>query len=240
MYFDIHSHIIPGVDDGAANASEAEQILKLMKLRGADAVAATPHFYAEQIAFDTYSEKVAVGYEAVKPIAKSVGIRLVNGYEVRYFPGIGHSDILNRLTLGGSGYMLLELQYGEDITDRMASDIADIYYNRRITPIFAHIERYEKYRGFEKILDMIDDGIALAHINTSSLSDSYKKPAVSLIKNGYVHFIASDAHNTGARQPLYPTAFEKIASRLGEKYVDGLKNNSERLFNEIAAKEFNI
>lgn len=237
MYFDIHSHIVPGVDDGAANLEQAERLIEMMKLRGADAIAATPHFYAEDVEFDTYSAAVENGFCTLKPIAESLNVRLVKGYEVRYFQNIGRSDILRSLTLGNSDYMLLEFIYGEEITDRMIEDVADIYYNHRITPILAHLERYEKYRGFDKALDLIDEGIALAHINTSSFVDGYKKAALNLVKNGYVHFIASDAHNTDARQPLYPLAFKKLASRLGQDRLDELKDNSARLFEEITAKD---
>lgn len=236
MYFDIHSHIIPGIDDGAANLEQSKQLLRMMKARGADAVAATPHFYAESVNFESHSARAKQGFDAIKPLAEAIGLTVIKGYEVRYFHGIGRSDILKSLTLGGSDYLLLEFRYGEDITDRVISDVSDIYYNYSITPILAHIERYRKYRGFEKALELIDDGIALSHVNTSSFTDSYKKAAFSLINDNRVHFIASDAHNTETRQPLYTVAFEKLASHFGDDCVEQFKYNSEQLFDEIAGK----
>ena len=58
MLFDIHTHVVPGVDDGSKSVDESIAILKELQKQGVDKVLATPHFYATQTSFDRYIDKV--------------------------------------------------------------------------------------------------------------------------------------------------------------------------------------
>lgn len=234
MLFDIHAHIIPGVDDGARSLEEALSLLKMAQNNGIDAIVATPHFYADRVSFDEYDKKVSEGFELLR--SNTAELEIFKGYEVRYFRGISTSEYTRRLTLNGSDYILVEFPYGESITEGMLRDIEDIYYNLNITPILAHLERYHKYHGFKNALGLIDDGIAIAHINATSLTDSYKKAAVKLMKAGYVSVIATDMHSTDVRPPVLDSALTAVGKLMGKEALLRLAENYERLYNDIVLK----
>lgn len=235
MLFDIHSHIIPGVDDGAQNLEESLKLLEMARDNGISAVLATPHFYAERVLFEEYTAFVDERYNQLAGNIDGLP-KVFKGYEVRYFRGISTSEYTERLTLNGSEYILVEFPYGENITDSMLRDIEDIYYNQRITPVLAHIERYHRYHGFKKALRLIDDGIAMAHINATSFVDSYRKIAVGLLEEGYVSIVATDMHSVDARPPMLDSALNVIGEKLGKKALLRLSENYERLYNEIILK----
>lgn len=232
MLFDIHAHIIPGVDDGANSYEEALTLLKAARNNGIGAVIATPHFYADMVSFEEYELETESRFNSLKQQADGLP-ELFRGYEVRYFRGISTSEYTRRLTLNGSEYILVEFPYGEDITDRMLGDIEDIYYNMNITPILAHIERYHKYNGFRNALRLIDDGIAMAHINATSLTDQFKKTAIRLLEAEYVSVIATDMHSADERPPVCDTALKEIEKQMGRSALLRLADNYDRLYNEI-------
>lgn len=235
MLFDIHAHIIPGVDDGAKNVEEAKALLKMAKDNGIGAIVATPHFYAEKVSFQEYEAIIDKNYQLLLPETEGMP-KVYKGYEVRYFRGISTSEYTRRLTLNGSEYMLVEFPYGENITDSMIRDIEDIYYNQRITPILAHLERYHKYHGFKKALNLIDDGIAMAHVNATSFNDSYKKAASTLLQEGYASVVATDMHSVDTRPPMLDSALSAIGKNLGKQTLLRLAENYERLHNDIILK----
>ena len=235
MLFDIHAHVIPGVDDGAKDIKEAKALLKMAKDNGIGAIVATPHFYADKVSFLEYETTINENYQLL--LSETEGMpNVYKGYEVRYFRGISTSEYTRRLTLNGSEYMLVEFPYGENITDSMVRDIEDIYYNQRITPILAHLERYHKYHGFKKALGLIDDGIAMAHVNATSFNDSYKKAASALLQEGYASVVATDMHSVDIRPPMLDSALSAIGKNLGKQTLLKLAENYERLHNDIILK----
>lgn len=231
--FDIHAHILPNIDDGAENIEEALTLLEMLKGHGVTAVAATPHFYAEFMSLEEYSNKANELFDSLQNVLTDEHPKLIKGYEVRYFKGISQTAELPKLTLGGSKYILVEFSYGLDITDKVVEEIADITYNFGITPILAHLERYHKYRGFKKAVELVDSGLAMAHINSSSLLDGHKKHALNLLDSGVATLMASDTHSVLSRPPMFNEANKIIAKHLGQGVVDRLIDNSNRIFNEI-------
>ncbi len=233
MLFDIHSHVLPGVDDGAKTLEESLQLLTMLKQQGVDVVAATPHFYAESIDFTEHLQMVHEKFDLVKQNLTLDMPELIQGFEVRYFRGVSKTSAIKELTLGGSQYMLLEFAYGHDIDQRTVNDVANIFYNFGITPILAHLERYYKYKGFKDALKLVEEGIAVAHVNASSFSDGHKKAALKLIDAQIASFVASDTHSVLLRPPMINEAKRVINKHLGNGVAESLFANSENLYNEI-------
>lgn len=233
MLFDIHSHILPGVDDGAKTLEESLQLLTMLKEQGVDVVAATPHFYAEKIDFSEHLGLVKERFDLLKQNITPDMPSVLQGFEVRYFRGISGTSAIKELTLGGSQYLLLEFAYGKDIDQRTVNDVANIFYNFGITPILAHLERYYKYKGFKDALKLVDEGVAVAHVNASSFFDPYKKAALKLIDSQVASFIASDTHSVQLRPPMFNEAKRVINKYLGDGVAEGLFANTENLYNEI-------
>ncbi len=235
MIFDIHTHILPGVDDGSSCFEESLQMLEMAEQQGVTAVVATPHYYHDEQDFSEYSALVDLAYS--KLLSRYQGdIKIYKGYEVRYFKGISKTDAVKKMTLNGSDYLLLELSYSEPITDSVLEEIEALYHNYRITPIIAHIERYARYHGFRRLLSLIDDGIVMAHVNTASFSNEYKRRSVELLKSGFVNVVATDMHSADLRPPDMKNALLVVNDVLGVNVLRKLSESYDRLYNEIVLK----
>lgn len=234
-YLDIHAHILPAVDDGAKDMDTAITLLEMLKEQGVTDVIATPHFYPDSDNAEEFVELVQRSYKELKDniLYKDLP-KVFLGCELRYFSGMGKSRAIKQFVVSGTNYLLLELPYGAPITKLMLKDITDINEVLGLTPILAHIERYSKVPGFKKMLKLIADGYALAHINAGAVvSKEDAKLCEKLIKGGYVSYLASDTHSPDHRPPLIKKALEVIGERLGKSVVNRLKYKSNILLEEI-------
>ena len=110
ILLDIHSHVLPGVDDGAKDLEESIELLKMMRQQGITHVLATPHFYASSDGLDEYRARVGYAFGQLKAAADSASLPYVMlGCEVLYYSCIGRSESVYNFCLNGSDYLLLEL-----------------------------------------------------------------------------------------------------------------------------------
>ena len=105
---DFHSHILPGMDDGSETAEMSEQMLKLSKEQGIDVIAATPHFYAEQMTLDMFLKRRETAFLTIQDAAACRGISLLLGAEAAFFPGIGNAGGIQQLTIGAHRFSFLK------------------------------------------------------------------------------------------------------------------------------------
>ena len=237
IIFDIHSHILPAVDDGARDIDEALQLLEMMKENGITDIIATPHFYADSDNFDEYKLRTEEAYKVLCSATESKALpHIYLGCEVLYFRYIGTCEHITNFCLNGSNYLLLELTDG-CITDSFFEDIAILKNKLGIIPIIAHIERYYKAPSFRKLLKFVKSENIPTQVNASSLfSPYYKRITEKLIKKGYVNFLATDSHSIDIRPPQMKNALKHIAEKLGEEYANGLIRNSRLLLEEMTRK----
>lgn len=237
MIFDIHSHILPRVDDGAKSVKESCELLRKLKTQKVDAVIATPHLYIPSGTADEVKEKAEKAYAMLKIESERIqGPELFLGYEVGYFNGIASAEDVKKFTLCGTNYILLELPLSS-ITDKMVDDILEMSYNFKLIPIFAHLERYLRVKGIGKILSMIENGDAFAQITAEKPMGFFKKcPADKLIEGGYVSFIGSDCHSVDKRPPLMDEFYAYATKKYSEGFVKYISENNQNLYNKITKK----
>ena len=199
---DIHSHIIPGIDDGSQSMEMTLEMLKNAEKEGTKEIVATPHYLLE------YGEATI---EEVKNYVKEINavlenekldIKVYSGQEV-YFTERIIKDYMegNIGTINDSRYMLIEFPM-----DKFDENIFDILYElqvRDIVPIIAHPERYKPF--IEKPLlinDFINQGY-LFQINAGSIQGKFgenvRKTADVFLMSNIYNFIGSDAHNIKSR-----------------------------------------
>ena len=233
MYTDIHSHILPGVDDGSQDVSETLELLNMMKQQGIDTVVATPHYHAEVcLSPKKHSEKCKEVLESLRAALPNDAINILLGYEVRYFRGIAQSEEVASLKLGNTNHILLELPPYK-ISSKVADEIVEFSLNFGVKPIIAHIERYMKSSSFGAFLNIIEEGFAEAQINCDSLLfQKLRKPCLRLIKEGYISYIATDTHSVLERPPHLTPAIDVLNSKLGKKETEKLLENSKVLISQ--------
>ncbi len=233
---DIHSHIIPCVDDGAASVEEAVQMAAEAEKNGVKKIICTPHFIGGRYENKDLAEKFRLLKE--KLLDAGVGVELYLGNEVMLsgesFQAIKDGRVQ---TLAGSRYLLLEVHMlPKEILAKGIEMVVDLGY----TPILAHIERYgDLDLPFFKRL--CEKG-ALFQCNLGSLRNPrLSKKIGKFLDAGIVDFFASDAHNTQHRTYGIEEDIRQLKKLVGDERAETLLNeNAEKVIrNEEIKKERN-
>lgn len=197
---DLHCHILPGIDDGAKDVSEAKTMLAIQQASGVESLCLTPHFYPEDKSIETFLTERNRAWEALCAVLapqEKEQIRL--GAEVRYCEQLLSLD-LRSLTLGQSDYLLLELPGRR--YPAYAVQIIEELLGKGITPVLAHVERYAYFREEPELLKRLIDLGALAQVSAKTLFDKRDRNfSMACLQHGLVQIVASDAHNITTRKP---------------------------------------
>ena len=224
--YDIHCHIIPGVDDGSSSFEESVRMLKLEYNEGVRTIIATPHFRRRM--FETPIEEIVRQFIPVRDAAAHIGsqgIRMFLGCELH--STMDMETLIEQgavATMAGTRYVLSEFSGAHDtayVRERLSRLI-----NKGFKPIIAHIERYPKVRkDLSFITDLVNMG-CLVQVNAESIIGKEGLATRSfcnkLMAQDLLHFVASDCHNTTDRVPNLKGAYQTIAAKMGEDYADEL------------------
>lgn len=200
---DIHSHILPGVDDGAKDERMTEEMLARAADAGISAIICTPHVYRPEA-----QERNRLALPQAKKLAHAQGISLAMGCEFNYRVLLKTgTDGLQNYCLAGTPCMLLEFS-----NDRLVPDweiLLTEIVEKGYMPIIAHPERYtyiQKDIGIAE--EMLSYGCELqvdAGGLMAGLFSAERKTARKLLSEGMVSYVASDAH-----RPEHYATFEKV------------------------------
>lgn len=229
---DIHTHILPNVDDGSQSVEESIEILEAMAKTGIKKVVATPHFYcANGDTVDSFLEKRQNAYEKIKDI-KPENIDVVLGAEVMLEYNI-HKQDLKRLAIEGTDYILIEMPYNK-WDPWVFDELFKISAKHGLYVIIAHIDRYVGVARKQDIGTLIEMDLRF-QINSDDLSGLFRvSDAMKFIKKGIADLVASDCHNTTTRPPCLIGALKKIKAKFGEDVAKHFMENAEKLIlNEI-------
>lgn len=238
MLFDIHSHILPAVDDGAKTIEDSLSILAAMRRQGITDVIATPHFYPHSDNLEDFINKTQSALLELKKAADDQNLpNIYLGCEILYYSGISKVSSLENFTINDSNYLLLELN-PYIINKTLFNELLYLKEQRGIIPIIAHIERYYKSRSYKLLLEFIEENNILTQINASSFfAKRYNKVLEKLFLSDLVTYIATDSHSLDGRPPLMRRALEIISVKYGEEAKLKLIDNANDLFKKITGKE---
>ena len=208
---DIHTHVIPYVDDGSPDLETSIAMIKHEIAIGVDTIYCTPHhiYHRYEKSVSEIKKNFLLLKEAVEK--ENLPIKLYLGQEICYSH---REDIIamleggKLLTLNNTKRVLLEFSF-----TREPEDILDLIYNFSIKGyevIIAHVERYE-WMTFDKVKALRSEG-ALIQINSNSIlgltGGKEKRFVKKLLKNNLVDFVASDTHSF--RPSTLDKSFKKI------------------------------
>ncbi|MGE7592975.1 tyrosine-protein phosphatase [Peribacillus frigoritolerans] len=230
---DIHCHILPGVDDGAADIKESLNMARKAVEAGITHIFATPHHLNEKyVNVKSYIIDSTVRLnESLQQ--ENIPLNIHLGQEVRI-----HRDIFTSLekeeilTLDDNGkYLLLELPSG-----KVPTYTQEVIYElllKGITPIIVHPERNKELIENHKLLfELVQEG-ALTQLTSGSIIGIFGKNVKSfskkIIEHNLTHFIATDAHNNGSRGFKLQQAYETITKTYGIERTFCFKENAEQL-----------
>lgn len=215
---DWHCHVLPGIDDGSRDVAESVALIGMQASQGVTTVIATPHFYANDETIDSFLNRRQRALERLRAELPEGLPEIKLGAEVRYYPGIGRMADLKALRIEGSKLLLLEMPM-TGWTESMVRELTELSGKNNIQIVLAHIERYlslQKQAVWERIYE---SGI-LTQVNASFFTAfASRRKAISLLKEGRIHFMGSDCHNLTSRPPQIGRAFEMIQKKLGDEYL---------------------
>ncbi len=197
---DVHSHFIPGIDDGARTMADTLEMLKGIEDMGYKKVITTPHVMSDF--FRNTPTIIKTGLEQVRVAAKAEGIHLEIDAAAEYYLDYDLENKLHeeRLLTFGSDYLLFEVSYmnAPDNLDTFIFQLQTSGYK----PVLAHPERYPFWftKNLEQFEKLKNKGV-LFQLNINALSGHYspatKKVAEQMIDNGWYEFLGSDCHHMG-------------------------------------------
>lgn len=222
MMIDIHSHILPGLDDGAKDMETAIEMARIAVKDGIKKMITTPHLFRGGIScddLDHVSRQRMAFQEALEE----------NNIDLEVFPGaevhVSHNLIdeiksqRDCLVLNHSAYMFVEFP-----SDHVFSGVKDLFFElmtEGIVPIIAHPERNSVFRRNPLLLyELIQMG-GFSQANSGSFSGLYGTRAQESVYNfldfDFIHFLATDCHSKRSSAPQLSEAVRLVKERTGSE-----------------------
>ena len=218
---DFHSHLIPGLDDGAESEEESLKMLKGLESLGFRKVITTPHVMSDY--YRNSPEAIFAGRDRLRTLCSENNILLQVEAAAEYYLDEGFTARLGKeklMTLGDN-YVLFEVSYINP-PDHLMRTVFDLKVNG-YKPLLAHPERYPFWYNKFEVYEELKEHEVFFQINTISLTGYYgpgaKKIAEKMIDAGMVNFAGSDMHHTRHLEALRKTLGEKYLARLVAKGI---------------------
>lgn len=230
---DFHSHLIPGVDDGAANVDESRAGLTAMIADGITGIITTPHIGASLIErgmAEPYLEKIAGAWETLQTLVTNEfpKLKIARGFEVML--DVPHPKLENPLfRLGGTGFALVEFPF-MNIPPNSTHPLRELR-DAGWMPILAHPERYVNIEQQLHLVEHWRDAGAFMQINAGSILGTYgtraKKVAWTILESGNADYMCSDYHSRG--KCSVAAAFALLREKGMAMQADSLIWNAKRV-----------
>lgn len=215
---DFHSHILPSIDDGSKDVNESLQLLSMLSQQGIDTVVLTPHFLPYKESVGDFLNRRQSSFEELVAALPDDAPRLLLGAEVAYYEGISHLEDFNRLCIGESKLVLVEMPMRK-WSETSVKELLNIACSNTVTLVLAHIERYLPFKNSEAIDELLDCGVLL-QVNASFFNElRTRHKALKMLNAGTVHFVGSDCHNITRRPPYIGQAYDLIRRKSGDEFL---------------------
>lgn len=210
---DLHTHVLPGVDDGPNDLTEAIELLEGMRDDGVREVVATPHFLPGM-----YEPEPSAIDDALERVRGEIqGIQLHPGREIR----LAGPEVVERIRDGGLAplgdaerYVLIEFPFAG--IPVFGSDALERIHDGGLIPVVAHPERIAEVRRSPDTCERLLESGAVLQVNAGSVlgrgGEGNRRTARKLFRRGWVSFLASDAHHPETRSPRLTEALEVLES----------------------------
>lgn len=231
---DIHSHVLPGIDDGAESLREAVEMCRGAAEAGCAGVIATPHLRHARWWNGELSTLQHLHAEVRRHLSSQDDPELYLGGEIAL-----HSESVEEIyempegelpTLAGSRYVLIEFDW-----HGLGPDVLEVVHELRVKglfPIIAHPERYRWLAGQPELFEKLVERGAYLQLTamsvTGRLGPDIQRLCQDLLRHELVHFVASDMHDTQGRPPGLQGAREQIQADFGPKVARRIFDDNPR------------
>ena len=217
---DIHHHLLPGLDDGSPNMETSLKMIEMASADGITHIVCTPHANG-RYAYDR-ARNQALLEELQQKSGNKVTLGLGCDFHMSYDNIQDALDNPTRYAINGRAYLLVEFP-DASIPDSTNDNLYELAVAKQI-PIVTHPERNPVLqRHPEKLAAWVRDG-ALVQVTASSLTGRFGRTAQTMaekfLKQNWVHFLATDAHNPESRPPIMSTGYDYVKKHYGAEYAD--------------------
>ncbi len=233
---DMHSHILWDIDDGAESLEQSLSMAAIAVEQGIDTTVVTPHCIDEEN-LESFARKVLEKCQKLQQAIdqRDIPLNIVPGTEVYMDPSILEMPGLDKLTIGNTNYILVEMPMGE--VPRYAEDFLYHLQLKGYTPIIAHPERNRQIIEEPNILARFIDMGSLTQINTGSISGFFgsivQQTAEILLTHNMGHLLGTDAHSDRRRGPYMKQAVELLYEWLGQSRADNIIHKNPKTILEV-------
>ena len=231
LSYDFHTHILPGIDDGAKTPEESLKLINSLRVQGIKNIVLTSHYYSHKESMEDFLKRREEACKVLLPlIPEDINVKI--GAEV-YVTKYMFTDRLDfsPVCMEGTPYMLTEFSYGasfEGESLKMLMRLMDL----GVRPIIPHIERYERLiKKPDAISELIDMGVVIQS-NASSFTDRrISSKLMKLLRRGYIHILSSDTHSESHNSPRSFSDAIKAINKKCPEAVAYLQENAEKIWN---------
>lgn len=225
---DFHSHVLPAMDDGAADVSESVAMLAESARQGVDTVVMTPHFYRSQEEIADFLVRRA---HAARQIEESIpsGMRVVLGAEVLLQKGLSRRD-LQPLCIEGTRQILIELPFSPP-SAWLYEEMENIALGQRLDVILAHVDRYIPWYSKKEMASMMDfPGLSVQLNGEAFLDASCFRALRRWLPESKRIVFGSDMHHPNHRAPNLEQAYKKLKRKaLGRQWIEQAQQDGPAL-----------
>lgn len=227
---DLHSHILPAIDDGSQSIDESLQLMEISKDQGITQMVATPHFYAEKDTPEAFLARRDHAEATLREAMFSEYLypRLMVGAEVAYFDGMQRTSALPDLCIRGTDVILVEMPFRQ-WSEKVIQDVLDIQCVEGLQVLIAHINRYIQFQKKGVLERFLEKGIVIQSNADAFLSKHTVRQALHMLEENQIHVIGSDCHNLTARRPNIGAAAEVIKEKCGEQRLIKMTRSAQQL-----------
>jgi protein-tyrosine phosphatase len=225
LMIDLHSHILPGIDDGAADISVSLRMARAFVAHGVTTVACTPHILPGL--FHNTGPQIRVAIEQLQQVLdqENIPLRLVTGADNHivqdFVRGLSSGHLLS---LADTRYVLVEPPHHVELPR-----IEELFFNIMASgyvPILTHPERLTWIKTSYSMFRRLAQRGVWMQITSGSLTGSFGRSprywAERMLDEGCVHILATDAHNMESRPPDLAAGREYAARRVGDTEAEHL------------------
>lgn len=208
---DLHTHVLPGMDDGSRSVEESLAMLRALAAQGVRRAAATPHFYAGENGPEEFLRRRDKALERLKSRWEPGLPALLPGAEICFFEGIAQADGMEKLCIQGTELLLLEMPC-ISWPERTVREVLALHRRAGITVVLAHIERYLRFQKPQVWDTLLENGVLMQCNAGYFLHWRTRRKALQMLSSDRVHFLGSDCHNMTSRPPRFGEALAAVGN----------------------------
>ena len=217
-WIDLHSHILPQLDDGSDSVEMSLAMLYQMAEQGVDVVCATSHYYAKHNSILAFCERRAEALERLSSVLTAELPRVLPAAEVAYFPHMEEQD-LTPLCIQGTRTLMLEMPFS-DWTGLQLETVEALVLDCRYDVVLVHPERFCFSKSNRHKLEKLAELPIGLQVNAGSLLRwGTRRLALDLLQMAQYPLLGSDCHNLTSRPPNLKEGRKVVMQKLGEAFL---------------------